>query len=122
MNENKRIIGERMKMIREARGIKQNRVAQYLGVHNSTVAKYESGEREPDIEAIIKLSQLYGVSVDYLLGNDEGDFVYPESEIERVISETEKHYGVILRDDPVVYEAMRQLILGIAKAKKDQQS
>ena len=42
----------------------------------------------------------------------------PESEIDRVIREAEAHYGVSLRDDPDVNEAVRELIHSLAKMKK----
>lgn len=72
MNEFKKSMGNRLKSLREKRGLKQNRVAQMLGVHNSTLAKYESGEREADNETLTKLADIYEVSVNYLLtGNRE---------------------------------------------------
>jgi len=71
VSEIKKVLGERLKAARERKNLKQNRVAHYLGIHNSTLAKYESGEREPDIETINKLARLYEVSVDYLMGRSE---------------------------------------------------
>lgn len=70
MSDNKKVIGERLKRLRETKGLKQNRVAQILGVHNSTLAKYESGEREPDNETLTRLAEIYEVTVDYLLTGD----------------------------------------------------
>jgi len=116
-------LGSRLRKLRNSKRWTMEEVANKLGLKtHSTYSNWEYDRTQPDIEMLVKLADLFKVSVDYLLGKQNEDFVYPESEIERVITETEKHYGVILRDDPVVYEAMRQLILGIAKAKKDQQS
>lgn len=69
MSDIKKEVGERLKAAREKKNLKQNRVAMMLGVHNSTLAKYESGEREPDAEVINKLAELYEVSTDWILGN-----------------------------------------------------
>ena len=37
----------------------------------SVYSRYENGKREPSIDILLKLSKLYSVSVDYLIGNDE---------------------------------------------------
>jgi len=68
MDDSKKILGERLKIAREKKGLKQNRVAQSLGIHNSTLAKYESGDREVDIDTLKKLAELYDVTVDWLSG------------------------------------------------------
>jgi len=68
MMEDVRIaIGERLREAREKSGLKQNMVAKHLGIHNSTLAKYESGTREADNETLIKLAELYQVNVEWLL-------------------------------------------------------
>lgn len=73
MDELNKKIGDRLKWAREKKGLKQNRVAEELGIHNSTLAKYESGSREADQETLLKLSGIYDVSVNWLLtGNEQG--------------------------------------------------
>lgn len=74
MNVDRKIVGKRLKHIRERKHLKQNYVAKKLGVHNSTLNKYESGEREPDLETLHKLAEIYEVSTDYLLGRTD----YPQ--------------------------------------------
>lgn len=71
MNIDKKDIGRRLKYIREKKNLKQNYVAKRIGIHNSTLNKYESGEREPDLEILNKLADLYDVSVDWLSGRTE---------------------------------------------------
>jgi transcriptional regulator with XRE-family HTH domain len=67
MSESKKEIGERLRSAREKKGLKQNRVAQMLGVHSTTITKYESGEREPDADTLKKLAEMYDESVEYFL-------------------------------------------------------
>lgn len=67
MEIDKKAIGKRLKYTRARKRLKQNYVAQKLGIHNSTLNKYESGEREPDLETLHKLAELYEVTTDYLL-------------------------------------------------------
>ncbi|MDT3416133.1 transcriptional regulator with XRE-family HTH domain [Brevibacillus aydinogluensis] len=71
MDDSKKILGERLKKAREQKGLKQNRVARTLGIHNSTLAKYESGDREVDIDTLKKLAEMYEVSVDWLSGHTD---------------------------------------------------
>ena len=56
-------------------GYSQGKLADYLGVTQQAISKYENGDREPDIDTIIKLSQLFDVSSDYLLGGEEILFI-----------------------------------------------
>ena len=58
----------RIRDLREDRDMKQRQVAQYLCCSQQVYSNYELGQRDVPTEVLIKLSQLYGVSVDYLLG------------------------------------------------------
>lgn len=68
MKDFKKNVGERLKEARLKKDLKQNRVAKHLGIHNSTLAKYESGEREADYETLNKLADLYDIKLDELAG------------------------------------------------------
>lgn len=46
----------------------QGQVAERIGGTASIVSTYENGIRQPSYEALLRLSRLYGVSTDYLLG------------------------------------------------------
>ena len=58
---------ERLKLVREKKGFKQNEAATKVGIKNNTLSSYESGGRQPDYNTLIKLADLYEVSVEYLL-------------------------------------------------------
>lgn len=53
--------------LREDHDIKQETIANYLGISQQTYSNYENGRREIPIEAIKKLAKYYRVSTDYLL-------------------------------------------------------
>ncbi len=59
---------ERLKQLREENGYNQDYVAEYLGVKQQTYSRYENNVSEPDISTIQKLTMLFKVSSDYLLG------------------------------------------------------
>ena len=59
-----------LKEIRLKRRLKVQEVSEYLCCTPNVYGRYENGTREPSIDVLLKLSALYGVSVDYLIGND----------------------------------------------------
>lgn len=67
------MLGEKIKKYREEKKMTQVEVADILGVKPATISKYEAGTLEPNIESLKKLSELFGVSVDELLKEDEFD-------------------------------------------------
>lgn len=58
----------RFKQCREAAGLTQQYVAVTLNVAPPSVSNWESGKTKPTIENLEMLADLYGVSIDYLLG------------------------------------------------------
>lgn len=60
-----------LKEIRIRRKMKVQEVSDYLCCLPSVYSRYESGKREPSVDVLLKLSKLFKVSVDYLVGNDE---------------------------------------------------
>lgn len=60
-------LGIMLKKYRKTNGYKQQEVADIIGTGRSTYSKYESGTRKPEIDALIKLSVLYDISLDVFL-------------------------------------------------------
>lgn len=67
------MLGEKIKKYREEKKITQVEVAEVLGVKPATVSKYEAGTLEPNIQSLKKLAELFEISVDELLREDEFD-------------------------------------------------
>ena len=59
--------GEKLQMLRKARGWSQEELAQQINVSRQALSKWESGASIADTENVIALSRLFGVSTDYLL-------------------------------------------------------
>ena len=58
---------EKLRALREARRLTQLQVANRVGVSKTMISAYETASKAPSIEVLIRLSRLYGVSVDYLV-------------------------------------------------------
>lgn len=59
---------QRIRDLREDKDLKQENIANILGITQQQYQLYESGKREIKIEKLITLAQFYNVSVDYILG------------------------------------------------------
>lgn len=69
------VLSQRLRELRYKYHFSQNTVASRLGVTQSMVSAYESGEREPSLKVLTRLSRLYNCSTDYLLGIGNPDRV-----------------------------------------------
>lgn len=65
------IFGKRLKEEREKRGWSQIDLAEKIHVSRQSVSKWETGKNYPNIEVIIDLSDLFGITVDELLRSDK---------------------------------------------------
>ena len=59
---------QKIRDLREDHDLKQREIAQYLNCSQRTYSNYELGQRDIPTDVLIKLSEYYDVSVDYLLG------------------------------------------------------
>ncbi len=66
-------IGSKIKEARLKIELTQEQVAEVLDVSRQTVSNWETGKSYPDIVSVIKMSDLYGVSLDYLLKGKEAE-------------------------------------------------
>ncbi len=60
-----------IKDIRLRKGLTQSDVAAALGVSSVVYSRYETGKRQPSIDMLIQMADIFGVTVDFLLGRQE---------------------------------------------------
>lgn len=65
------IIRQRIKQLRVDAGKTQIEVAAYCGKSENAVGSWEQGLSLPDLVTMVKLSRLYGVTLDYIYGEDD---------------------------------------------------
>ena len=58
----------RIRAMREDLDLRQIDVSYATGIDQKTLSNYETGKTKPDIEALIRLADYFGVSIDYLVG------------------------------------------------------
>ena len=74
------IFSEKLQLIRKSKGMTQEDLAEKLAVSRQAVAKWESGQVYPDISNLIQISNLFNVTVDYLVRDQECMVSYENTE------------------------------------------
>lgn len=74
------ILADKIILLRKKCGWSQEQLAEQLGISRQSVSKWESGMSIPDLDKIIKLSNLFEISTDYLL-KDEMEVIVPQATI-----------------------------------------
>ena len=67
---NNKSLGQRIKDLRELRGLTQKDLADTLSFSDKVISKWENGISDPDVETLIAISQLFNVTLDYLLAGN----------------------------------------------------
>lgn len=62
------MLNQRLKQLRSENNLTQAQLAGILGIAKTTLAAYEQGKSEPNIELLIKMADYFCVTVDYLIG------------------------------------------------------
>lgn len=62
------IFSERLKRLRKSKGLKQQELAEILGIKRNTYSDWENGKTEPSFDNLIKLADFFEVSLDWLFG------------------------------------------------------
>lgn len=88
-------IDERLQELRKKAGYSQEQVAEMLGISRQAISKWESGQGNPEIDNIIKLTEIYHVSTDYILLGQESSTAIPTPEKKKIGKETRKAISVI---------------------------
>ena len=64
-------VAEGLKRFRKEKRLTQETVAAAIGIHRQAYTRYESGGVLPVITVLIKMADVYNVSIDYLVGRTE---------------------------------------------------
>lgn len=65
------MLNQRIRALRQSRGMNQVELAQLLGVTKQSISNWENDNIQPSIEMLKKLAAVFSVSSDYLLGMEE---------------------------------------------------
>jgi len=103
--------GLRLENLREQYGYTKKEVSFKLGFSANVYGSYEREERRPSYETLIKLADLYNVSLDYLIRGEEYEKSTKTSEHSAVIKKIVNHFEKYGIDNPFILEHEKWLIL-----------
>ena len=99
------ILADKIIALRKAKGWSQEELAEKLDVTRQSVSKWEGAQSAPDLERIVRMSELFGVCTDYLLKDDMEEI--PNARTDAGAEEGEHPRRVTLQDAQAFLEAKR---------------
>ena len=96
-------IGEKLREARVAAGQTQEKVAETIGVSRQTISNWENNRSYPDIISVLSLSDLYHVSLDTLLKEDQGMIAHLEESTNVVKSRRDMSRLILLATYLVIW-------------------
>lgn len=109
---------EKLTELRRKAGLSQEQLADRLGVTRQSVSKWESGAAMPELGKLIALSELFGVSIDYLVKESQTSDPLSAGEEDSSSARVEKKLDLLARDyrrsfGPVYQYTSRRTLLGL---------
>ena len=74
----KETFGQRLSRLRKEKELTQNDIADKIGVTSQAVSKWENDQATPDIDVLVKLSEIFDISLDELLGKERKTVEFKE--------------------------------------------
>ena len=93
-------LGEKIIELRKKEGYSQEELASLLDVSRQSVSKWELNASTPDLDKIVRLSEIFHVSIDSLLQEDR---IEPEEHVARLMPQTEVEALVNLKEKSRLY-------------------
>lgn len=78
---------DRLKELRERRGLSQLELAKRVNISNAIISMYEKGTRSPSREMLEALADYFNVDIDYLMGRESGSIYYLDPEAAEIAQE-----------------------------------
>ena len=107
--ERKELIARNLIELRKKAGLQQKEVAELLKVQYQTYRNYESGASEPPAEMFVRLSKLYEIPVDIIIGTD--DYSKDKDKTRKIIEEQEKQINELREKVEAEKDEMKKLAL-----------
>lgn len=77
-------LNERLKKLRTSKNLTQEECARFLSINRATLANWETGRTEPDVQMLVAIANFFAVSLDDLLGRQSPSST-PVSEVNQEI-------------------------------------
>lgn len=86
----------RIKILREELGLTQKELSNKLNLSEGSISLYEKEDRKPSLEVLLKLSEIFNCSIDYILGKSDirnlSDIDFSKDELHIALSQEDKGF------------------------------
>lgn len=103
--------------LRKEAGLSQEELSAKLGVTQQTISKYERGIREPDLATLLKLSELFNCSIDYIIGKTNKNIIEVDS-IEKVNKLSDEIIQLLLKSGQITEKELKEGMQDKEKERK----
>ena len=104
---------EKIVELRKAKGLSQEELAEQLGVSRQAVSRWELGQTLPDISNLLQLCELFGVSADYLVRDEEQAAAKSDQSAKTIAKLTREREKVRYQARRFYYTAWADLIMAV---------
>jgi transcriptional regulator with XRE-family HTH domain len=114
--------GQRIKNRRLELGLKQEELAQRVGISNGFLSDIENGKRGISAETLLDIGRVLGLSLDFLMKGEPNEIAAVSSEVEipRPLAEFAANASLSFRQTLVLLQMQRQLIANRSSSDKEQ--
>lgn len=113
------LFGQRLKSLRQKKGLTQRQLAYSLGISPSTVGMYEQGRREPDNSLLSQLCRVLDTTTDYLIGFSD-KATDTQQDVSDVIEDFTgmlmSQQGLMFNGQPITAEDREKIVIAIKSA------
>lgn len=107
-------LAERLRTLRESVRISQEKMAQLVGMKQSSINRYESGQSDPSPETLLRYADYFDVSMDYIFGRTDkpqGTLYEYRPKIERNNPEMQKFVEMCFDPKSPIHDQLKQTLL-----------
>ena len=115
-------IGKRLRALREGIRLTQVQMAQILGVQQSRINRFETGQSTPSPEVFLKYADYFDVSMDYIFGrtdNPQGKLYEYKPKIEQSDPEMKKFVEMCFDPKSPMNERLKETLLQMLEEAKE---
>ena len=114
-------LGKRLRRLRESVKLSQVKMAELLGVKQSSINRYEQGQSAPSLETLVRYADYFDVSLDYLLArtdNPQGKLYEHRSKIAPGSEEMKQFIEMCFDPQSPLNEKLKQTLLEMMEVER----
>ncbi len=118
-----KIVGQRIRFLRESMKLSQAKTGELFGAAQSSINRYESGEASPPFEVLLKMADYYDVSMDYIFGRTDdphGMNFACQPKIEKSYPEMKRFIEMCFDPGSPMNERLKETLLKMMEAECDE--